>query len=270
MQANMRAVASYSTIARGFLRNQNWQLGAGNLGADDSSNVRVSADSSNPLQLYFDSHTEGRGIWKWKHYFEIYHRHFQKFIGQEVHILEIGVYSGGSLDMWKSYFGPKSRIYGVDIEEACKEYEDESVKIFVGDQSDRNFWKLFKEEVPAIDIIIDDGGHETHQQIVTLEEMLPHLRPGGVYLCEDVGGSFNRFASYISGFTWNLNALNEAKADTDENGRFRFTSIPTQFQASVHSVHLYPFVTVIEKNEKPMDELVAPKHGTQWQPFKFK
>jgi hypothetical protein len=30
-------------------------------------------------------------------------------------MLEIGVQSGGSLEMWKSYFGPNLRYYGVDI-----------------------------------------------------------------------------------------------------------------------------------------------------------
>src|SRR5580704_8369217 len=35
----------------------------------------------NPLLQYFDSHQSGKGIWKWRHYFEIYHRHFAKFVG---------------------------------------------------------------------------------------------------------------------------------------------------------------------------------------------
>jgi hypothetical protein len=63
------------------------------------------------LLRYFNEHTTGRGIWKFNHYFEIYERHFSRFRGQEVHILEIGVYSGGSLEMWQKYFGPQCRIY---------------------------------------------------------------------------------------------------------------------------------------------------------------
>jgi hypothetical protein len=39
------------------------------------------------------------------------------------------------------------------------------------------------------------------------------------------------------------------------------------FQRSIDSVHLYPFVTVIEKREVPLDVLVAEKRGTEWQPF---
>ena len=97
----------------------------------------------NPLEQYFDSHLEGPGIWKPRHYFEIYHRHFAKFVGREINVLEIGVYSGGSLGMWKEYFGPGCRIYGVDIAEDCRCYEDERTTILVGDQSDRAFWRAF-------------------------------------------------------------------------------------------------------------------------------
>jgi ubiquinone/menaquinone biosynthesis C-methylase UbiE len=100
--------------------------------------------ASSSLEEFFDSHTEGPGIWKWRHYFEIYHRHFSKFVGKDVHVLEIGVYSGGSLAMWKHYFGPQAKIYGVDIEQACKAYEDKQTKILVGDQAD-----LLLEENPA-------------------------------------------------------------------------------------------------------------------------
>jgi len=69
-------------------------------------------DTNNPLKDYFDSHSSGPGIWKWNHYFDIYHRFFKKFVGSEVSILEIGIYSGGSLDMWRNYFGAGCEVYG--------------------------------------------------------------------------------------------------------------------------------------------------------------
>jgi len=99
-----------------------------------------------------------------------------------VHVLEIGIYSGGSLEMWRDYFGPKARIYGVDIEPACRVYESDSVNIFIGDQGDRQFWQ-FRRKVPALDIVIDDGDHNPEHQIVSVEELLPFLRPDRVYFC---------------------------------------------------------------------------------------
>ena len=75
---------------------------------------------------YFSSN-KGRLIYKWMHYFEIYERHFTQFRNREIKFLEIGVFHGGSLQMWKNYFGPKAQIVGVDINPFCKSYEEEGL-----------------------------------------------------------------------------------------------------------------------------------------------
>ena len=214
---------------------------------------------ANPLRDYFDAHQAGRGIWKWAHYFDIYHQYFKKFVGREVAVLEIGVYSGGSLEMWRNYFGPHCRVYGVDIEEACRIYETDQVKIFIGDQADRSFWRDFKEQVPELDVVIDDGGHHAPQQIAALEELLPHLRPGGLYLCEDVNRIHNRFTAYVSGLMNHLNAT----LFTDDN----LAAIPTPFQGAIAAIHSYPFVVVIERTEASVERFISLRHGTEWQPF---
>jgi hypothetical protein len=219
---------------------------------------------SNSLREFFDRNTQGPGIWKWNHYFDIYDRHFRQFRGQEVHVLEIGVYSGGSLNMWHDYFGPKAIIYGVDIEPNCRVYENDGIKIFIGDQADRSFWCGFRQIVPTLDIVIDDGGHQPEQQIVSVEELLPFLRPGGVYVCEDVHGAYNQFASYVHGLGHKLNDSSQY-GGSDDNDRRLFCGC-TPFQSAVGSIHLYPFVTVLERNVVPVAELICPKHGTQWQP----
>lgn len=174
-----------------------------------------------------------------------------------MHIVEVGIYSGGSLGMWKAYFGSNCRVYGVDIEAACRAYEGERTHVFIGDQSDRDFWRTFKKQVPHVDILVDDGGHVPEQQVVTLEEMLPHIRPGGVYMCEDVHGERNRFAAYVSGLEQGLNAF----ATEGE------TVLPSNFQKVIGSIHHYPFVTVIEKRSSAVVRFEAPRHGTEWQPF---
>lgn len=204
----------------------------------------------NPLWDYFQNHTQGHGIWKWEHYFDVYHRHLAKFVGKKTDVLEIGIYSGGSLEMWRSYFGEKCHIYGVDIEEACKEYENDYVSVFIGDQENRAFWNDFKDKVDGIDVLIDDGGHTAAQQQVTLEEMLRHIRPGGVYICEDIHGTHNRFSAYASGLVDQLNSMRDS-----------------QFQSAIHSIHFYPYMLVIEKHAVQPKKLNAPKHGTIWQPF---
>src|SRR5437016_6128611 len=101
----------------------------------------------NDLEKYFQANT-GRLIHKLNHYFEIYDRHFAKFRGTEVHVVEFGVSQGGSLQMWKEYFGPKCRIYGVDINPHCKTMEEDRVQVFIGDQEDRAFLKSLAASIP--------------------------------------------------------------------------------------------------------------------------
>jgi cephalosporin hydroxylase len=221
--------------------------------------------SSNRLQAFFKAHHTGHGIYKWEHYFEIYDRYLQSFRGRDIVIVEIGIYSGGSLEMWRDYFGDKCRIVGVDIEPACKSYESDSVRVFIGDQADREFWRRFQEEVGPVDIVIDDGGHTPQQQIVTLEEMLPYLNPGGVYIAEDIHGEFNGFTSYLQGLEQQLSAAGLViNPDVKERA---LTSRATPLQDAIEAIHHYPFITVIERRKSPVGEFIAPKMGTQWQPF---
>ena len=222
------------------------------------------AEGENPLLSYFNENKEGPGIWKWRHYFEIYERYFRKFVGRPVNVMEVGIFSGGSLPMWRKYFGADCRVYGVDIEPACEAYRGEGTEVFIGDQADRSFWAKVRNAVPKVDILIDDGGHEAEQQRVTLEEMLPHLSPGGVYLCEDILGSGNPFAGYLHGLARDLNFAERSEVP---NGVAGMASAPSNFQKAIHSIHFHPFVAVIEKHERAVRQFVAPRHGTQWQPF---
>jgi hypothetical protein len=251
-------VRTLPVINRGFVFARDWP-------PDGASNeiglAKTSPDAiDNPLRDYFNSHKSGRGIWKWEHYFDVYHRHLRKFVGREVNVLEIGVYGGGSLRMWKQYFGSRCQVYGVDVEAVCKAYEEDGISVFIGDQADRSFWRSFKQQVPTLDVVIDDGGHAPEQQIVTLEELLPHLRPGGVYLCEDIQGTHHHFAAYVSGLTSLLHCMIGKQSQT-------LAATPTEFQRAVTAIHSYPFLVVIERAETPINEFVAPKHGTEWQPL---
>ena len=168
--------------------------------------------------------------------------------------------------MWREYFGDRVEIIGVDIEPACKRYERPGVKIVVGDQADRKFWANFRETAPSFDVVVDDGGHEPHQQIATMEELLPYINPGGVYICEDVHGIRNQFVQRVYGFADELNSMLSVQEDRNNPDR-RLTVQATAVQALISSISLYPFVVAIELREQRMSELVAPKRGTQWEPF---
>lgn len=242
----VKAVLFFPRYLRGLLRGRSI---APRFGATLSS-----AAESNPLRDWFLSDAPKKQTWKWLHYFDIYHRHCARFVGKEVHILEIGVLQGGSLDMWKAYFGPRCRVYGVDIDPQCKRFEDERTTIFIGDQADPRFWENFRKAVPHLDIVIDDGGHRPRQQIATFEGTMPLLRPGGLYICEDTHNSPNGFTTYLQGVAQNLNLFHRRPGD-------ELVADVASFQDAVASVHLYPFLAVVELRDRPLEPFACPKKG---------
>ena len=213
----------------------------------------------NDLERYFNNNP-GRLIHKWQHYFDVYDRHFSPFRDKEIVIVEIGVFHGGSLQMWKNYFGKKARIYGIDINPRVKELEEEGITTFVGSQSDRAFLRKIKSQIPPIDILIDDGGHRMKQQIITFEELFGHVKPNGVYLCEDLltsyqmiyGGGHKRKGTFIEYSKNFIDALNAYHAEQ--------SSLPVnEFTRTVDSLHYYDSILVIEK--KPRDKPYHTKTG---------
>src|SRR5262249_37364415 len=113
--------------------------------------------------------------------------------------------------------------------------------------------------------VVDDGGHFAEQQAATLEELVPHLRPGGVYLVEDVYGVGNAFTAYVYGCVQALNAFHGV-AHPGEAER-RIVSEAAPFQGAVEGIYQYPSVVVIEKRAQPLREFVSPKRGSEWAPF---
>lgn len=221
----------------------------------------------NDLERFFRANT-GRLIHKWVHYFEVYDRHFSRWRGRPVNVLEFGVSQGGSLEMWRDYFGPQARLFGVDINPECRRFEGEGVRIFIGDQGDRAFLRSLAEELPTIDILIDDGGHTMTQQIATFEELFGTMAPDGVYLCEDVhtsywrrwGGGVRRrgsFIEYAKGWVDDLHAWHSKEPRKLAVG---------EFTRSAHSVHFYDSIVVVERRPMtpPRDERTGQQAFPDW------
>jgi hypothetical protein len=215
--------------------------------------------AGNDLERYFRGHT-GRRLHKWLHYFEVYDRHFSRFRGAAPVVLEFGVSQGGSLEMWKEYFGPGTRLYGVDINPECRRFEEPGVTILIGDQADRAFLRQVRQAVPRPDILIDDGGHTMAQQIATFEELYGHVQPNGVYLCEDLhtsywrrwGGGYGKRGTFVEyGKRW-IDALHAWHSKSGELAVDDFTR-------STHSIHWYDSIVVLEKRpmRPPTNEAVG-------------
>jgi len=202
----------------------------------------------NPLEEYFVGNP-GRLIHKWHHYFEVYHRHFERFRGRAPVVLEIGVFHGGSLQMWRHYFGAAAAIVGVDIEPACARLAEEQITVVIGDQGDRGFLRELRARFPRVDALIDDGGHTMQQQIATFEELFPHVHPEGVYLCEDLHTSY--WPKYGGGLRRPGTFIERSKELIDRlhgwYGKDGSGLAVDDFTRSAHSLHFYDSILVIEK-----------------------
>lgn len=206
----------------------------------------------NHLEKYFRQNDK-RLISKWTHYFNVYDRHFKRYINKEIVILEIGVSQGGSLQMWRDYFGDKAKIFGIEIDKRCKDLEEEGTTIFIGSQSDRKFLRTVKKQIPPIDILIDDGGHTMKQQIISFEELFGHIKDDGVYLCEDLhtsywlgfGGGYKRRGTFIE---YSKNFIDYLNAHHSEQKTLRVNN----FTDSVNSIHYYDSILVIEKGKRKL------------------
>lgn len=127
---------------------------------------------------------------KFKNYFPIYEKLFSKYREKKITFIEIGVLSGGSLMMWRNYFGKDARIIGIELNPEAKKLENEGFEVFIGNQSDENFWKHFFEKIGKVDIVLDDGGHTNFQQIVTCCSCIPNIKNDGLMVVEDVFHSY--------------------------------------------------------------------------------
>ena len=127
-------------------------------------------------------------------YFDSYDHFFSKYRNQNITFVEIGVLGGGSLFMWRNYFGPDASIIGIDLNPNAKKWEEYGFEIYIGSQSDIKFWDSFTKEVGLIDVVLDDGGHTYEQQIITTECLLSSMNDGGIILVEDT------HTSYMDGF----------------------------------------------------------------------
>jgi hypothetical protein len=135
-------------------------------------------------------------------YFDAYASLLQSYRGQAITFVEIGVFSGGSLFMWRDFFGPQARIIGIEFNPNAVMWREHGFEIHIGSQSDPEFWKAFFKNVGNVDVILDDGGHTYEQQIKTASWCIPHIKDGGCLIVEDTHTSYMKAFGYPSRFTF--------------------------------------------------------------------
>lgn len=205
----------------------------------------------NDLERFF-FYDEHRIIYKWWHYFEIYDAFFHKYRNKPVKMLEIGVFRGGSLQMWKDYFGKDALIIGIDLNPECKLLEEERIEICIGSQDDPEFLRSVSEEYGDFDIVLDDGSHMMQHQITSFECLFPRVKDGGLYLCEDL------HSSYIPGYggmlygkdtfvEYSKNWIDGLQEQYVDNSYKKFIK---GYTPEIRACHFYNSMVVLEKSRK--------------------
>jgi hypothetical protein len=210
--------------------------------------------------LYSNFHNhQGRVIHKWTHYFPAYERHFAKFVDRPVNMLEIGVFEGGSLQMWKQYFGPAARIVGIDIDPVRK-FQEGQITVEIGDQSDPEFLASLNRRYGPFDVVLDDGSHRMEDMAATFRHLYPLMSPAGVYAVEDMHTCY--WESYEGGLRRDGTFIEICKGLIDELNADQSEGAVevTDFSRTTTSMHFYPSMAFFERGRPlPRED---PKFGT--------
>jgi hypothetical protein len=202
---------------------------------------------------------DGHVVYKWKHYFPAYEAHFSRFVNRPVTMLEIGVSAGGSLQLWKKFFGPHAQIVGIDIDPGCTGLQEDQIAVRIGNQSDSAFLASILDEFGQLDIVLDDGSHRMGDIRASFDFLYPRLSPTGVYFVEDLHAAY--WADYEGGLRREGTFVEFAKSLIDElNGDWHEGGNGvSDFTRATLSMHFYDSCVVFERGRHL--EKSAPRHG---------
>ena len=198
------------------------------------------------LWRYF-LNNRGRVLDKWEHYFPIYEENLHEFQNKSILVFEIGCGLGGSLQMWKQYFGPMATIVGIDKKQFCTNYEENGIHVRIGSQSDNHFLQSILSEFGVPDIVIDDGSHRAPQVNASFEFLYPKMRPNSLYLVEDTHTSY--WEEYEGGLNNPNSFMNKVKSYVDliNADHSRGQIEPTSFTRETFSIKVYDSIVCFKK-----------------------
>lgn len=177
-------------------------------------------------------------------YFQVYDELFGKYVDQEITFVEVGVLNGGSLFMWRHFFGPKARIIGVELNPLAKKWEQDGFEIYIGSQADPAFWEDLFKKIGKVDVLLDDGGHFNDQQIITTLAAIPHVKDGGMVVVEDAHASYMRQFTNPSKYSF----MNFCYKTVDRiNARFpEINNAKNLFSETVFSIAFYESIVAFK------------------------
>jgi hypothetical protein len=222
-------------------------------------NVPAAEKTRSDLHKLFYSNT-GTLVDKWQHYLKIYEDHLSRFRNTPFHMLEIGVAQGGSLSLWRRYFGPKALLFGIDIDDRFRQFDQRDAHVRIGSQADPTFLRSVVTEMGGVDVVLDDGSHKASHQLISFQILFPFLNDGGVYICEDLHTAYS--PTFDGGYRRSGTFIEVAKQIIDDI-HADFHDQPQSVSGahrSIHGIHFYNSMFVIEKRrqQEPRQIQVGP------------
>jgi hypothetical protein len=219
------------------------------LALDPGMRNAIAAQTTGGLAKTFFQH-RGRIVHKWVHYLEIYERHFAVYRNTPVKMLEIGVFKGGSLELWREYYGDAATIFGIDVDPKCSEYVTPPNQVRIGSQDDEHFLRQVVLEMGTPDIVLDDASHIGRHQSKSFEILFPLLNPGGLYVIEDLHTSYWEHG-YEGGYRREDTAIGLVKQMIDDmHGWYHNGPLPTPAKTEIGAIHVYDSIVFLEKRKR--------------------
>ena len=201
--------------------------------------------------------------------------------GRRVKLLEIGVQSGGSINVWTEFFNGRLDYTGIDINPKCTMFAKPEIRriVEIGSQRDPQFLKSICVRYGPFDVVIDDGSHLTADILTSLYHLWGCLNDKAVYAIEDLhtmtlykgqdgmlvqGRDFygvlerilRRTSSYFSDGKMLENLLeNQSSPSTDK------------FSGHIRELRHYDSLVFFHYSKYPMPQLHGFKKGNQWIPY---
>lgn len=198
-------------------------------------------------ELFFSN--SGPLAHKWLHYLPIYDDLLKGYIGSSVRMLEIGVFQGGSLALWRKYLGQDATIYGVDIKPECAQLDGQHAHVRIGSQDDEGFLRRVVEEMGGLDVVLDDGSHVARHQRASFETLFPLLADGGLYIIEDLHTAY--WWDFGGGLRRSGSAIEFLKAKVDEMHAHYFRNRAGRHPDSdIESIQFYDSIAVVKKRKQ--------------------
>src|SRR5579864_1782594 len=127
---------------------------------------------------------KARVIHNGRSYLDIYERYLRPIRWQRFALLELGVYRGESLRMWRAYL-PRATIAGLDVDPGAPAHAND-FQVYVGSQDDPQLLDRIADDHPSLRVVIDDASHINPLTFASFDRLFPRLRTGGLYIIEDL------------------------------------------------------------------------------------